>query len=122
MKTLHRNKRKFSICTVYRDGNLKKYREPKLMRDNWEPIRDGAEFMNLGLEVYNYIRIKTDASHAEDYHLGDRCYIYVTPPAEHDELCKTADFEVCKDPIVTLNECDVLLEKLSGRNGDRNIF
>lgn len=122
MKNLHRNKRTLYICNVYQDEKLKKYKEPIKIKENWQHIDAEAEFKNIGLEVYDYIQIKTDKSHSHYYHLGDRLYINVEPPEEHDVMCKTADYEVYNDPILSLNECKVVLKKLSGRNGSKNIF
>lgn len=121
MKTLHRNKRKLYLCQLYNDDNRKKYKEPIELLENWQVTNTDAEFMNLGLEAYDYVRIRTSVDHGKYYHLGDRCYINVALPEKHDTLCKTADYEVYKDPIITLNECTVLLKKLSGRNSN-NIY
>lgn len=121
MRTLHRNKRKLYLCEVYEDNGLKKYKEPIELKENWQITSTDVEFKNLGFDSYDYIRIKTNASHSTYYHLGDRLYINVNIPEEHDVLCKNADYEVYKDPVVTLNECEVLLKRLSGRNA-KSIF
>ena len=121
MKTLHRNKRKLYLCNIFEENGLKRYYEPIKLFENWQVTGTDSEFMNLGLESYDYIRIRTSVDHAKHYHLGDRCYINITPPEKYDKLCKTADYEVYKDPIVSLNECTVLLKKLSGRNSN-NIY
>lgn len=121
MKTLHRNKRKIHICQIYSDGNLKKFKEPISLRENWQITNSEADFKNLGLDSYDYVRIRTDVKHAEYYHLGDRVYINVQPPEVHDVMCKNADYEVFKDPVVMLNECEVLLKRMSGKNV-KNIF
>lgn len=121
MKTLHRNKRKLYVCQIYQDGNLKKFKEPIELRENWQVTNTGADFKNLGLDSYDYVRIRTSVNHAEYYHLGDRVYINAKLPDTHDVMCKTADYEVYKDPVVMLNECEVLLKRMSGRDV-KNIF
>lgn len=121
MRTLHRNKRTLYICELWADGTIKKYKEPVKLKENWQVYNTDAEFMNVGLEAYDYVRIRTNKKNADYYHLGDKVYLYNTPPAEHDIFCKTADYEVCKDPITTLNECQIILKKLSGRNA-KNIY
>lgn len=121
MKTLHRNKRPLYICELYQDNNLKKYKEPVKLNENWQVIYTSEEFKNVGQEVYDTVRIRTSVDHAKYYHLGDRAYIFVQPPSEHDVYCKTADYQVFADPIVTLNECQVILKKLSGK-GVQNIY
>lgn len=117
MRSLLRNKRKVYLCQLYKDGNIKKYREPILVYDNYQVTNNDSDLVSLGLESYNYLKIKTDLSRIGIYHLGDRAYINVIPPAEHDPLCKTADYEVYKEPVVALNQLEIVLKKLSGRNG-----
>jgi len=122
MRNLDRNKRKIYLCNVYQGENkMKLYNEPIELYENWQDMSTNSEFMNIGLETFDYARIKTSKSHANYYHLGDRIYIKNTPPVEHDILCKTADYEVYRNPIITLNECSVILRKLSGKNTN-NIF
>lgn len=121
MRTLHRNKRTLYICELWEDNGIRKYKEPVMLRENWQLYSTDAEFINAGLDVYNYVRIKTNKRNAEHYHLGDRVYLFNSLPSEHDVFCKTADYEVYTDPIVTLNECQVILKKLSGRNA-KNIY
>lgn len=121
MRTMHRNRRKLYICELYKDNNLRKYKEPIELKENWQVIFASEEFGSVGQEVHETVRIRTSANHAKYYHLGDRAYIFIEPPEEYDPLCKTADYEVHGDPIVTLNECQVTLKKLSGKNG-KNIY
>lgn len=118
MKTLHRNKRKIYVCEAYADGHIRKFKEPVELKENWSITNNPITFVNIGLDSYEYVRIRTSVNHAKYYHLGDRAYIQVKPPEEHDVLCKTADFEVCKDPVPSINECEILLKRLSGRNND----
>ena len=113
MKTLHRNKRKLYLCQVYRDEQLRKYKEPMLLFENWQVTNTDSNFMNLGLESYDFITIKTDVTHAKYYHLGDRLYINVTPPEKHHNICKTADYEVYKEPLFYINEGEIMLKRLS---------
>lgn len=115
MKTLRRNKRVLYVCELYEDNKLKKYKEPIKLFENWQVTNTDADLKALGMDAYIYIRIKTDLSHAKYYHLGDKVYINNPIPETHDVLCKTADYEVFKPPISTLNECEILLKKLSGK-------
>lgn len=116
MRTLHRNKRPLYLCQKYKSGDLVLYKEPIKLYENYQVTSSEADLISMGIESYIYIRIKTDLDHRKYYHLGDRVYINVEPPETHDALCKTADYEVCVTPIPTLNECEVLLKKLSGRD------
>lgn len=122
MKTLHRNKRKLYLCKAYEDNGRRKFREPIELYENWNVTNTHADFMNIGLELFNYARIRTSVEHANYYHTGDRVYLYTTPPDIQDDYCTTADYQVYKDPIITLNECTVWLQKISGRNGNNTIY
>lgn len=110
------------LCVAYEDNGRRKFHEPIELYENWNVTHTNADFMNIGLELFNYARIRTSSDHADYYHIGDRVYLFVEPPTEHDEFCTTADYQVYKDPITTLNECTVWLQKLSGRNGNNKIY
>lgn len=122
MRTLHRNKRRLYICELYEQDGLHRFKEPVELFENWQYIQTDASFEKLGWEAYDYIRIKSSLNHAKYYHMGDRLYIGIEPPDVHDMMCKTANFEVYKDPIATINEVEIVCKKLSGRNGTKNIF
>lgn len=115
MISLVRNRRKIYVCNTYFVNNLKKYSEPIKLYENYQVTSGTADMERFGLDAYQYIRIKTDATHAKYYHLGDAVYVNVTPPETHDVLCKTADYEVSEDPITTLNYTEILLRRRSGR-------
>ena len=115
MITLLRNKRKIYVCNAYLENKIKKYNEPIELYENFQVTSGVADMQRFGLDAYQYIRIKTDNQHAKYYHLGDAVYINVTPPEEHDEYCKTADYVVSEDPITTLNHTEILLRRRSGR-------
>lgn len=115
MHTLLRNKRKLYVCTKTETNGIKTYSEPIKLYENYRITNSKADLETFGLDSYQYIRIKTDNSHAQYYHLGDRVYINTIPPEEHDSLCKNADYEVIQDPVQTLNELEVMLKRRSGK-------
>ena len=118
MITLRRNRRKIYVCNTYFDPelkNIKKYSEPIELYENCQTTSGLADIERFGLESYQYMRIKTTNEHGVNYHYGDAVYVNVTPPQTHDPYCKTADYEVSEDPIVTLNFTEVLLKRRSGR-------
>lgn len=120
MKTLHRNKRTIYVCELSPEDNIKKYKEPRKLKENWQVSSTDTDLLSMGIESYSYIRIKTDISHYKYYHIGDRVYVATTPPEQHDVYCETADYEVSEVPLPTLNECEIMLKKLSGKYGSRN--
>lgn len=102
------------------DGKLKKYSEPIELYENWRLNGPVATFGSSGMDSYNYIIVKTSKAHAGYYHLGDRAYILVEPPKVYDEMCKTADYEVCLDPKTSINECEIVFKRISGRSSVSN--
>lgn len=115
MITLNRNKRKIYVCKKVPDGKIKKYEQPIELYEDYAITNTEADLEVFGMDAYMYIRIHANKSHKDYYHLGDRVYINVTPPEEHDELCETADYEVYKDPVLSLNSITVLLKRRSGK-------
>lgn len=115
MITLLRNKRKLYVCNAYFENELKRYKEPIKLFENCQVTSGTADIERFGLDAYQYMRIKTSVQNGKKYHLGDMVYVNVEPPATHDKLCKTADYEVSEDPITTFNVTEVLLRRRSGR-------
>lgn len=113
MNNLLRNKKKLYICHCYQDELLTKYREPILLRENYEPTNSNGDLISIGMEYPMYLRIKTTAKHKDLFHPKDRLYIYVDKPDIHDILCDTADYEVYKEPLIFINEMEVMLKRLS---------
>jgi hypothetical protein len=113
MINLLRNKRKIYVCAL--DKTSKSYNEPIELYENYQVTNSIVDERTFGLDAYLYLRIKTSPSHKDYYHLGDRVYVDVEPPIEHDPTCATADYQVYKDPILSLNEYEVLLKRRSGR-------
>lgn len=115
MITLLRNKRKLYLCNVSLNNEIKRYSEPIKLYENYQITDTKADVDKYGLDCDNHIRIKTDISHKDYYHVGDRVYINTEPPQVHDPLCKTADYEVEKPPKPTLNELEVILRRIGGK-------
>ena len=51
---------------------------------------------------------------AKDFEDKDRCYIYKEPSIPFDPLCNDADYIVDGSPLITLNEAEVNLTRISG--------
>lgn len=116
MRNLARNKRELYLCQQYRDGNLTKYREPIKIRENFVPTNSEGDLISLGMEYPMYLRIKTSSNEVDLFHPKDRLYVYKDKPTTHDELCETADYEVYKEPLLFINELEVMLKRLSDDN------
>lgn len=125
MRTQRRNQKKIYLCQMYQDGKLTKYGEPIPIFENYAATNSEADLIAMGMEYPKRLRIKTDIRikingrwkmRNEVYHKGDKVYVYVQPPQEHDVLCKDADYEVETKPIETLNQLEIMLVNLSGKN------
>lgn len=118
MRNLRRNKRLLYLCQKYQDGLLDKFKEPKEQWDNYVPTNSDGDLISIGMEYPKYLRIKTSTSKKDVYHAGDRLYVYKEKPQVHDVLCKDADYEVYKDPMLYINEMEVMLKRLSSDNNE----
>ena len=116
MRNLKRNKRPLYICHGYKDNGIRKYREPILIYDNFIPTNSDGDLVSLGMEYPMYLRIKTSIREKDLFHPKDRLYVYKDTPAEHDELCENADYEVYKEPLLFINELEIMIKRLSDDN------
>lgn len=118
MRTLRRNKRKFYLCKKKEENGLDLFDEPIPIWDNYVPTNTDTDLMSIGLNYPKYLRIKTDISNKEKYNVKDRCYIYKQPPLNHDVLCEGADYEVYEEPMLFINEMEVILHRLSSDDNE----
>lgn len=125
MRTQQRNKKTIYVCHKYVDKGIEKFKEPIEIKENYNATNSESDLIALGMEYPKYLRIKSDIRVCVDgiwqnrkdlYHPGDKVYVYNTPPDKHDILCKNADYEVDSKPIETLNQLEVMLLNLSGKN------
>lgn len=112
MISLARNKRTFYLCKKVADNTT--FEKPISKTLNFQPISSVGEMLTLGEDYSMYLRIKCTPSEAADFRDKDRCYIYKQPPKPHDLMCDEADYVVDGEPIITLNEAQITLRKLSG--------
>lgn len=129
MRTLHRDKKIIYVCHKKEPtGKITTYHEPIKLHEFYATTDNEADLISMGMDYVRRLRIKTGDRTLVNgewvdtktlYHAGDRVYVYVEPPEEHDELCQTADFEVEIDPVITPNQASIILLKLSGKNNRR---
>ena len=128
MRTQRRNKRTIYLCHRKVTGNIITYEAPIKLKENYNSVTVDADLITMGKDFPNRLRIKTGLktylsdTHEwvktnELYHAGDRVYVFNAPPETHDELCKTADYEVEIEPKLgtTINQQDLVLQSLSGK-------
>lgn len=113
MRNLRRNKRRLYLCQKYQDGLLNKYKEPIKLYRNYLPTNSDGDLISIGMEYPMYLRIKTTIDDKDLFHPKDRVYVYKNIPDEHDVLCKDADYEVYKEPMLFINGIEVMLRRLS---------
>lgn len=114
MRGLRRNKRPIYLCQKYiKDGKLDRYKEPIKLYENYVPTNSEGDLIGIGMDYPMYLRIKTDINEKDLFHPQDRIYVYNELPKKYDSLCKTADYEVYKKPMLFINEMEVILHRLS---------
>ena len=113
MISLRRNKRKLYICHKYQDGGLDKFEEPIEIHMNYVPTNSQGDLISIGMNYPMYLRIKTTTHNKDLFHPKDRLYVYKDIPETHDVLCRDADYEVYKRPMIYINEVEVMLRRLS---------
>lgn len=118
MRNLRRNKREIYLCQKYQDNLLNKYKEPILLYENYLPTNSEGDLISLGMNYPMYLRIKTSIDEKDLFHAGDRIYVYNTLPEEQDILCKNADYEVYKKPMIFINSVEIMLRRLSGEDDE----
>ena len=113
MRNLRRNKRRLYLCQKYQDGLLNKYKEPIELYRNYLPTNNDGDLISIGMEYPMYLRIKTTIDDKDLFHPKDRVYVYKNIPDKHDVLCKDADYEVYKEPMLFINGIEIMLKRLS---------
>lgn len=117
MRSLRRNKKKLYLCRSYLDGDLLKFKEPEKIYMNYQPTTSDGDLISLGENYPMYLRLTTEIANKDMFHPKDKLYIYNTPPEKHDVLCKDADYEVSEEPMLFINEIQVVLHRLSDADG-----
>lgn len=118
MRNLNKNKRTLYLCQRKIDGELEKYSKPLKIKENYMPTNSQGDLVSIGLQYPMFLRIKTNIKEKDLFHPGDRLYIYVEPSDKSNSLCKDADYEVYKEPMIFINEVEVMLRRLSSDYND----
>lgn len=113
MIQLKRNKRYFYLCK--RIKNDTKFEKPIKVNLNFVPMNSTGEIISLGENYSMFLKVSCTPKQANMFKQGDKCYIYVKPPRKYDPLCKDADYIVSTEPMLTLNEGQIQLRRLSGK-------
>lgn len=120
MNNLKRNKRTLYLCNKVIENDRKTFDEPQKIKVNYQPVadKDAGIILAVGMEYINRLILYMRPSTAKKFKNGDRCYVFVDPPENHDKTCNTADFYVDGMPTKYLNESTVHLQRMTG--ADRN--
>lgn len=115
MNSLMRNKRPLYLCKKYIDEtvNVIKYKNPKIIIIDWQPISSDGQTLVVGIEYSEYIRIKGTAKEVSIFNNKDRVYINKPNMTNFDGMCNDAEYEVSNNPVITLNDGEVMLRRLS---------
>lgn len=115
MNSLMRNKRPLYLCKKYIDEtvNVIKYQNPKEIKIDWQPISSDGQTLVVGIEYSEYIRIKGTADEVSVFNNKDRVYITKPNMQTFNQMCNDAEYEVSNNPVITLNDGEVMLRRLS---------
>ena len=112
MRTLKRNKREIYLCKAYDDNGITKFKEPKLVKLNYNSTASQVVALNFVDYYSENLQAIVDIETGKLFTQGDRCYIYKKPPEEHDILCKEADYIVNTIPEDSLNSVKINFKRL----------
>ena len=112
MRTLKRNKREIYLCKAYDDNGITKFKEPKLVKLNYNSTASQVVALNFADYYSENLQAVVDIEIGKLFTQGDRCYIYKKPPKEYDILCKDADYIVNTIPEASLNSVKINFKRL----------
>jgi len=105
-----RNKRTIYLCK--RIENSLEFQEPIAIKVNYRPTYSSSDALTLGNNYTLYQTIKCTPKIAENFSYNDR--IYMKEPINFNSSCNDADYYVYGNPLITLNEAEITIRKLSG--------
>lgn len=115
MRTLLRNKRKVYLCKSFiNESGATEYEAPKEYKINYEPTSASSQLLTFGEHYAQGLQAIVDLEIGKEFKEGDKCYIFVEPPSQHDRLCSDADYIVSVLPQTTLNQVKLVFTRLSG--------
>lgn len=116
MISMTRNKRTIYLCK--KQKNSLEFAQPIELKVNYRPTYSSNDVLALGNNYTLYQTIKCTPQMAKNFSFNDR--IYINKPKEFDPSCNDADFYVYGEPLVTLNEAEITIRKLSGDLDEEN--
>lgn len=110
MINMTRNKRTIYLCK--KKENSLEFDSPIKIKVNYRPTYTSSDALTLGNNYNLYQTIKCTPKIAEQFSYNDR--IYMNEPEKFDGNCNDADYYVYGTPLITLNEAEITIRKLSG--------
>ena len=110
MVNLTRNKRTIYLCK--KKENSLEFENPIPLNVNYRPTYSSSDALVLGNNYNLYQTIKCSPKVAKNFSYNDR--IYIKQPENFNSSCNDADYYVYGNPLVTLNEAEITIRKLSG--------
>ena len=110
MVNMTRNKRAIYLCKKIE--NSLEFESPIKIKVNYRPTYTSSDVLSLGSNYSLYQTIKCTPKVAENFSYNDR--IYMKEPEKFNSSCNDADYYVYGNPLVTLNEAEIPIRKLSG--------
>jgi len=110
MVHLTRNKRTIYLCK--KKENSLEFENPIALKVNYRPTYTSSDALALGNNYNLYQTIKCSPKVAQNFSYNDR--IYIKQPENFNSSCNDADYYVYGNPLITLNEAEITIRKLSG--------
>lgn len=115
MVNLSRNKRTIYLCKKIE--NSLEFAQPIELKVNYKPTYTSNDVLSLGNSYSLYQTIKCTPKVAKNFSFNDR--IYMKRPENFHSSCNDADFYVYGEPLITLNEAEITIRKLSGDTNEQ---
>lgn len=106
---LQRTKRKIHYCRRYIEDDMELFYESETRRLNLLPISGELTLLSGGEVNSMYLKARIKKC-VQSYSEGDRAYVNIEPPEEHDMLCDKADY-VLKTVLTGHNVTELIFEK-----------
>lgn len=111
MRTLNRDKKPLYICKKVKDSDPAVFEPPVKRELNVVATTSQLDIAVFGESYKEYRRANIPISQVNEYHEGDRAYIYTQPPKTHDKLCETADFTIVS-VLDSISDASVIFKRI----------
>lgn len=113
MKHLIRNMKTLYLCNKVVENEREVFSRPVEYKLNIQPLSNSGEIIAFGEDYRGRLVIYTSEAKAQNFHNGDRCYVFEEVPTTYDRFCSTADYFVDGEPMFYLGEATIYLQRMT---------